>query len=70
MGEDHSNAIGTLTGTSGALNAKLKQQPAVNCVDAHVSINPPKMSPNGDIYGMPLAFATGLTRCQQKGVFY
>ncbi|KAJ5361945.1 arginase [Penicillium brevicompactum] len=69
LGGDHSNAIGTLTGTTGALHLNHGQCPAVICVDAHVSINPPDVSPSGNIHGMPLAFATGLASCQEKGIF-
>ena len=69
MGGDHSNAIGTLTATTGAFNSKHDQRPAVICVDAHVSINRPGASPSGNIHGMPLVFATGLASCQEKGIF-
>lgn len=69
LGGDHSNAIGTLTGTTRATKERLCQGPAVICVDAHVSINPPEMSPSGNIHGMPLAFVTGLARSREKGIF-
>ncbi|OQE27699.1 hypothetical protein PENSTE_c004G00704 [Penicillium steckii] len=69
LGGDHSNAIGTLTATTGAFNSKHDRRPAVICVDAHVSINPPEASPSGNIHGMPLAFATGLATSQEKGIF-
>ncbi|KAK5791652.1 hypothetical protein VI817_006961 [Penicillium citrinum] len=45
-------------------------RPAVICVDAHVSINhPPRSESSGNIHGMPLAFATGLAKYQEKGIF-
>lgn len=69
LGGDHSNAIGTLTATAGSFGSKHNERPAVICVDAHVSINTPDSSPSGNIHGMPLAFATGLARCQEKGIF-
>lgn len=69
LGGDHSNAIGTLTGTAKAFNAKIRQRPAVICVDAHVSINTPELSPSGFIHGMPLAFATGLATARHDGIF-
>lgn len=69
LGGDHSNAIGTLTGVTRAINERFNHRPAVICVDAHVSINPPELSPSGNIHGMPLAFATGLASPQEEGVF-
>ena len=69
LGGDHSNAIGSLTGSNKGLRERLTTDVAVICVDAHVSINTPETSPSGNIHGMPLAFATGIAKVKGDGMF-
>ncbi|CAG7965764.1 unnamed protein product [Penicillium salamii] len=69
IGGDHSNAIGSLTGSNKGLRKRLNTDVAFICVDAHVSINTPETSPSGNIHGMPLAFATGIAKTKGDGIF-
>ncbi|HUZ78626.1 MAG TPA: arginase [Chloroflexota bacterium] len=56
LGGDHSLAIGSLAGL-------LDERPGAGVVwiDAHGDVNTPKTSPSGNVHGMPLAVALGLT---------
>ena len=57
LGGDHSIAIGTLGGL-----ARAHEGPGgVVWLDAHTDINAPNSSPSGNVHGMPLAVALGLT---------
>ncbi|CAG8292925.1 unnamed protein product [Penicillium olsonii] len=69
LGGDHSNAIGSLTGSNKGIREQMNTDIAVICVDAHVSINTPETSPSGNIHGMPLAFATGVAKVKGDGIF-
>lgn len=51
LGGDHSLAIGSISG-----HARVRSDLGVVWVDAHADINPPKLSPSGNVHGMPLAF--------------
>jgi arginase len=57
LGGDHSIAIGTLGGLARALAGA----GGVIWMDAHADINTPSSSPSGNVHGMPLAVALGLT---------
>jgi arginase len=57
LGGDHSIAIGTL----GGLAAEHGGPGGVIWFDAHTDINTPLTSPTGNVHGMPLAIALGLT---------
>jgi len=52
IGGDHSMAIGTISGTA----KYLEKSPAVLWVDAHADINPPLLSPSGNLHGTPMSF--------------
>lgn len=52
IGGDHSMAIGTISGTARYLGTA----PAVIWVDAHADINPPELSPSGNLHGTPMSF--------------
>ncbi|CAG7918325.1 unnamed protein product [Penicillium olsonii] len=69
LGGDHSNAIGSLTGSNKGVREQMNTDMAVICVDAHVSINTPETSPSGNIHGMPLAFETGVAKVKGDGIF-
>jgi arginase len=57
LGGDHSLAIGVLGGL-----ARAHGRPgAVLWIDAHGDMNTPETSPSGNVHGMPLAAALGLT---------
>jgi|SRR5690348_4210630 len=57
LGGDHSIAIGTLGGL-----ARAHGDPGgVIWIDAHADMNTPVSSPSGNVHGMPLAIALGLT---------
>jgi arginase len=57
LGGDHSIAIGTMGGL-----ARVHGVPGgVVWLDAHTDINSPTTSPSGNVHGMPLAVALGLT---------
>jgi arginase len=56
LGGDHSIAIGTLGGL-----AKANGPGAVLWVDAHGDLNRPETSPTGNVHGMPLAAAFGVS---------
>ncbi len=56
LGGDHSIAIGTLAGIRRA-----GRRPGVIWIDAHGDINTPRSTPSGNVHGMPLAVAVGLT---------
>jgi arginase len=56
LGGDHSVALGTLGGL-----AKAKGAGGVLWIDAHGDLNTPETSPSGNVHGMPLAAAVGLT---------
>jgi arginase len=56
LGGDHSVAIGTLGGL-----ARSSGQGGVLWIDAHSDLNTPESSPSGNVHGMPLAAAIGLT---------
>jgi arginase len=57
LGGDHSIAIGTLGGLARASDGP----GGVVWLDAHTDINSPASSPSGNVHGMPLAVALGLT---------
>jgi arginase len=57
LGGDHSIAIGTLGGLARACGGP----GGVVWLDAHTDINSPSTSPSGNVHGMPLAVALGLT---------
>ena len=57
LGGDHSIAIGTLGGLARAHGAP----GGVIWLDAHTDINSPATSPSGNVHGMPLAVALGIT---------
>ena len=69
LGGDHSIAIGTIVGTSRAIRERLGREMAVIWVDAHADINTPESSESGNIHGMPVAFLTGLARCDEEDMF-
>jgi arginase len=56
LGGDHSVALGTLGGL-----AQAKGAGGVLWIDAHGDLNTPETSPSGNVHGMPLAAAIGLT---------
>ena len=56
LGGDHSVAMGTLGGLAGAAGVG-----GVLWIDAHSDLNTPETSPTGNVHGMPLAAAIGLT---------
>ncbi|HEX4930249.1 MAG TPA: arginase, partial [Gaiellaceae bacterium] len=56
LGGDHSVAMGTLGGL-----AKACGPGGVLWIDAHGDLNTPETSPTGNVHGMPLAAALGLT---------
>jgi arginase len=57
LGGDHSIAIGTLGGLARAYGGA----GGLIWLDAHTDINSPTSSPSGNVHGMPLAVALGLT---------
>jgi len=69
LGGDHSIAIGTIAGTSRAIKERLGREMAVIWVDAHADINTPETSESGNIHGMPVAFLTGLAKCDADDMF-
>jgi len=56
LGGDHSVALGTLGGLAAARGIG-----GVLWLDAHGDLNTPETSPTGNVHGMPLAAALGLT---------
>jgi arginase len=56
LGGDHSVALGTLGGL-----ARTNGVGGVLWIDAHSDLNTPETSPSGNVHGMPLAAAIGLT---------
>ena len=56
LGGDHSIALGTLGGL-----ARSRGVGGVLWIDAHSDMNTPESSPSGNVHGMPLAAAIGLT---------
>jgi arginase len=56
LGGDHSVALGTLGGL-----ARARGVGGVLWLDAHGDLNTPETSPTGNVHGMPLAAALGLT---------
>ena len=56
LGGDHSVAMGTLGGLAHARGVG-----GVLWIDAHSDLNTPESSPSGNVHGMPLAAAIGLT---------
>ena len=56
LGGDHSVALGTLGGLAGSAGVG-----GVLWIDAHSDLNTPETSPSGNVHGMPLAAAIGLT---------
>jgi arginase len=56
LGGDHSVALGTLGGL-----ARARGVGGVLWIDAHSDLNTPETSPTGNVHGMPLAAAIGLT---------
>ena len=56
LGGDHSVAMGTLGGL-----ARARGVGGVLWIDAHSDLNTPESSPSGNVHGMPLAAAIGLT---------
>ncbi|MFI5049781.1 MAG: arginase [Gaiellales bacterium] len=61
LGGDHSIAIGTLGGLARAFGGP----GGVVWLDAHTDINSPSTSPSGNVHGMPLSVALGLTGDQR-----
>jgi arginase len=57
LGGDHSVALGTLGGLARATG----HPGGVLWIDAHGDMNTPETSPSGNVHGMPLAAALGLT---------
>jgi arginase len=57
LGGDHSIAVGTL----GGLTAAYGGAGGVIWFDAHTDMNTPETSPSGNVHGMPLAIALGLS---------
>jgi arginase len=57
LGGDHSIAVGTLGGLAAAHGGP----GGVIWLDAHSDVNTPDTSPSGNVHGMPLAIALGLT---------
>ena len=57
LGGDHSIAVGTLGGLAAAHGGP----GGVIWLDAHSDVNTPGTSPSGNVHGMPLAIALGLT---------
>ena len=53
LGGDHSLAIGSVAGHARACRPS---ELGVVWVDAHADVNPPRLSPSGNVHGMPLAF--------------
>lgn len=63
LGGDHSIGIGTLTGIARAVRERLHGgELSVMWIDAHADINTPETSLSGRIHGMPVSFASGLSR--------
>ena len=56
LGGDHSVAMGTLGGL-----AQARGVGGLLWIDAHSDLNTPESSPSGNVHGMPLAAAIGLT---------
>ena len=56
LGGDHSVAMGTLGGLARSVGVG-----GVLWIDAHSDLNTPETSPSGNVHGMPLAAAIGLT---------
>jgi arginase len=56
LGGDHSVAMGTLGGL-----ARARGVGGVLWIDAHSDLNTPESSPTGNVHGVPLAAAIGLT---------
>jgi arginase len=71
LGGDHSIAIGTITGTALAIRERYSSRKEIGViwVDAHADINTPESSDSGNIHGMPVAFATGLAKSSEPGIF-
>jgi len=71
LGGDHSIAIGTIAGTAKAIRERYngRKEIAVIWVDAHADINTPEISDSGNIHGMPVAFATGLAKSEERDMF-
>ncbi len=59
FGGDHSIAMGTVAGVARHFRAQQKEIGLV-WFDAHGDMNTPKISPSGNIHGMPLAHLLGL----------
>jgi arginase len=57
LGGDHSIAVGTLGGLAAAYGGP----GGVIWFDAHTDMNTPQTSPSGNVHGMPLAIALGLS---------
>jgi len=57
LGGDHSLAIGSITGHS-----RVHSDFGIIWIDAHADINPPMLSPSGNVHGMPLAFVVNELR--------
>lgn len=60
MGGDHALCLGTLTGHAAAADEMGRKQ-YVLWLDAHSDFNTPATSPSGNMHGMPMAFACGLS---------
>ncbi len=58
LGGDHSIAVGTVSGVSGAFR-KRSASIGLIWVDAHADMNTPETSPSGNVHGMPLACCVG-----------
>ncbi len=56
IGGDHSLALGSLAGVTGAIG----NRHAVIWIDAHTDINTDQTSPSGNVHGMPLAASMGV----------
>jgi arginase len=59
VGGDHSMALGSIAGIS-AYCKKHKKKLGVIWIDAHSDMNTDKISPSGNIHGMPLSASLGL----------
>jgi arginase len=70
LGGDHSIGAGTVSGTAKAIRERFQGQDiGVLWIDAHADINTPETSVSKRLHGMPVAFASGIAKSPQEGVF-
>ncbi len=58
LGGDHSLAVGSITGTAGAMRHQSRPL-GILWFDAHADMNTPESTPSGNVHGMPLACLLG-----------